>query len=118
MASIEAKHLATPDETRTFDEGQLGLVNLPGAVIGRARFEPGWKWSERVKPVARTDSCEAARTGYILSGRLHAVMDDGSEGEAGPGDAFGIAPGHDAWVVGNEACVALDWSGVADYAKG
>jgi hypothetical protein len=117
VASIEARNLDSPDETRTFDKGRLDLVELSGAVIGRARFEPGWRWSECVKPIAGTASCEAGHTGYVLEGHLHIVMDDGTEGEAGPGDAFVIAPGHDAWVVGDEPCVALDWSGVADYAK-
>jgi hypothetical protein len=115
--TLETKNLDTPDEKRTFDNGELHLVEVAGATIGRAVFRPGWKWSNDVKPVAGTDSCEAPHTGYILSGRLHIRMDDGTEGEAGPGDAFVVSPGHDAWVVGDEPCVALDWSGVADYAK-
>jgi len=117
MAVIEAKNLDSPEETRTFDKGRLDVVNIAGATIGRAVFEPGWKWSECVKPIAGTDSCQAGHTGYVLSGRLHVVMDDGTQADAGPGDAFVIAPGHDAWTVGNEPCVALDWSGAADYAK-
>jgi hypothetical protein len=115
--TLETKNLDTPDEKRAFDNGELHVVEIAGATIGRAVFRPGWKWSNDVKPVAGTDSCEAPHTGYILSGRLHIRMDDGTEGEAGPGDAFVVSPGHDAWVVGDEPCVALDWSGVADYAK-
>jgi quercetin dioxygenase-like cupin family protein len=85
--------------------------------VGRAVFQPGWRWSNDVKPVAGTDSCEAAHTGYIISGQMHVTMDDGAEGDLGPGDAFVISPGHDAWIVGDEPCVALDWSAASDYAR-
>ena len=83
----------------------------------KGTFEPGWRWSEHVKPIAETDSCQAAHLGYVLSGRMHIVMDDGTEGEVGPGDAFSIPPGHDAWTVGDEACVLVDFGQVGDYAK-
>ena len=115
--TLVAKNLDTPDETRSFEHGDLKLVTIEGATIGRAVFRPGWKWSNDVKPVAGTESCEAPHTGYVISGRLHVRMDDGTEAEAGPGDAVVISPGHDAWVVGNEPCVMLDWSGSANYAK-
>lgn len=115
--TLEVRSLESPDEKRGFDHGAMHIVNISGATIGRAVFEPGWKWSNDIKPMAGTESCEAPHTGYVVSGRLHVKMDDGAEGEAGPGDAFVIAPGHDAWVVGKEPCVLLDWSGVADYAK-
>ena len=114
--TLEAKNLNQPDETRTFDNGEMRVVNLAGATVGRAEFRPGWKWSNDVKPLAGTDSCQAPHTGYIISGRLHVRMDDGSEAEAGPGDAVAISPGHDAWVVGDETCVMIDWSGSANYA--
>jgi hypothetical protein len=115
--TLETRSLDRPDETRSFDHGDLAVVTIAGATIGRAVFDPGWKGSNDVKPAAGTTSCEAAHTGYLVSGRLHVLMDDGDEGEAGPGDAFVISPGHDAWVVGDEPCVLLDWSGSADYAK-
>ena len=115
--TLEAKNLDTPDEKRGFDNGHMHIVNIAGATIGRAVFNPGWKWSNDVKPIAGTDSCQAPHTGYVVSGRLHVKMDDGAEAEAGPGDAFVISPGHDAWVVGDEPAVLLDWSGSADYAK-
>ena len=118
MAGLETKNLDTPDETRPFaGKGKADLVKLGGITVGRGVFEPGWRWSEHVKPLAGTASCQAGHTGYILSGRMRVRMDDGSEGEVGPGDAMVIPPGHDAWVVGNEACVALDFSGMAEYAK-
>lgn len=85
--------------------------------MGRAVFEPGWRWSLHIKPLAGTDSCRSAHTGYIVSGRMKIVMDDGESGDLGPGDFIQIAPGHDAWVLGDEPCVALDWTGYSDYAK-
>jgi quercetin dioxygenase-like cupin family protein len=116
--TLEVKSLDSPEETRPFtDKGKADLVNVGGATVGRAVFEPGWRWSEHVKPIAGTDSCQAGHTGYCLSGRMKVVMDDGEEAEIGPGDAFVISPGHDAWIVGDEPCVALDFSGMADYAK-
>lgn len=115
--TLQTKNLDTPDEKRSFEHGGINIVNITGATIGRAVFEPGWKWSNDVKPIAGTDSCQAPHTGYVISGRMHVVMDDGTEGEAGPGDAMVIGPGHDAWIVGDEPCVMLDWSGAANYAK-
>ena len=115
--TLEAKSLDSPDETRTFTNGEMSIVSIAGATVGRAVFQPGWRWSNDVKPIAGTDSCQAAHTGYVLSGHMHVVMDDGTEGDASPGDAVVIAPGHDAWIVGDEPCVMLDWSGSANYAK-
>jgi uncharacterized cupin superfamily protein len=117
MEKSERKSLDTPDETRPIPQGRVDLVNAGGASIGRVTFEPGWKWSTSVKPVAGTDSCQVAHTGYGISGRCHVLMDDGVEFEIGPGDGFYIAPGHDGWTVGNEAFVAVDFTGMADYAK-
>lgn len=116
--TLEAKSLDAPEETRTFTHGHMDIVSVAGVTIGRAEFEPGWRWSNDVKPIAGTDSCQAAHTGYVVAGRMHIVMDDGAEHEVGPGDALVISPGHDAWIVGDETCVMLDWSGSATYAKG
>jgi quercetin dioxygenase-like cupin family protein len=109
----------SPEEIRPFESGsgQLELVNLKEGLVGRATFQPGWKWSEHVKPIAGTDSCEAAHMGYFISGRMKVVSDDGDEMEYGPGDFAIMPPGHDAWVVGDEPCVFIDWQGFADYAK-
>jgi quercetin dioxygenase-like cupin family protein len=119
MPGLVRKSLNQPDETRPFEAGtgQLELVETDAGLVGRATFLPGWKWSEHVKPIAKTDSCQAAPTGYVDSGRINVVMDDGEEMEYGPGDFAAIAPGHDAWVVGDDACVMIDWQGYADYAK-
>jgi quercetin dioxygenase-like cupin family protein len=119
MAGLIRKSLDSPDEVRPFEggKGQLELVNAEGGAVGRATFQPGWKWSEHIKPIAKTESCEAAHTGYFISGRMKVVMDNGEEMEYGPGDFAVMAPGHDAWVVGNEPCVVIDWHGYAHYAE-
>ena len=119
MPGLIRKSLDSPEETRPFDgaTGQLELVNLEAGAVGRATFLPGWRWSEHVKPIAKTASCQAAHMGYFVSGRMKVVMDDGEEMEYGPGDFAIMAPGHDAWVVGDEPCVVIDWQGFADYAK-
>lgn len=119
MAGIETKRFEAPDETLPFESnGHVELVTLGGREIGKATFEAGWRWSEHVKPIAETESCEFAHLGYVLSGRMRVYMDDGSESEIGPGDVFSIAPGHDAEVVGAEPCVTIDIGDEdADYAK-
>ena len=117
MAAMEKRDLASPDEARTFDLGQLELVTLGGITFGRATLQPGWKWSTCVKPMAKTESCEVAHLQYHISGRLKVVMDDGSEEEFGPGELAMLPPGHDAWVVGNEPVVIIDVSGMAHYAE-
>ena len=109
MAGLVRKSFDLPEETRPFegDTGQLQLVNVEGAAVGRATFLPGWKWSEHLKPIAKTDSCQAAHMAYFVSGRMKVVMDDGEEMEYGPGDFGVMPPGHDAWTVGDEPCVVL-----------
>ena len=120
MSGVIRKSLDSPEETRPFAQGKgkLDLVNLESGPVGRATFEPGWKWSLHVKPIAKTESCMAPHMGYYVSGRMVVRMDDGEEIEFGPGDFAVIPPGHDAWIVGDEACVVIDWQGFADYAKG
>ena len=118
MAGLVKKSLELPDEVRRMKDamGVIELVDLGEGLVGRATFEPGWCWSEHVKPLAGTDSCEAAHLGYVLSGRMAVVMDDGQAAEFGPGDFMSVAPGHDAWILGDEPCVIIDWQGMADYA--
>lgn len=119
MAGLVFKSFDEPDETRPFpdDKGRLDVFNTEDGAVGRAVFEPGWRWSEHIKPLAGTESCQSAHTGYVVSGRMKVVMDDGESGEIGPGDFIRIDPGHDAWVLGDEPCIALDWTGYGDYAK-
>ena len=117
--SLEAvkKSFDNPEETRNIEKGKVEVVNLGDVQAMRVTFEPGWKWSECVKPVAGTDSCEVAHLGYALSGKMVVRMDDGSEFEVGAGEVCSIPPGHDAWIVGDETCVFIDFQGGATYAK-
>jgi mannose-6-phosphate isomerase-like protein (cupin superfamily) len=119
VSTFQKKNIDKPDDTRTFDKGHLDAVTLGEVAFGRAIFEPGWRWSESVKPIAGTDSCQVHHNGYIVSGSLHVVMDDGTEIDVNPGDVFVCPPGHDAWVTSDEPCVAYDFSpgAIATYAK-
>ena len=116
-SQFEAKNLNSPEEVRKFDKGKVELVNVAGAMVGKATFEPGWKWSICVKPVAKTDSCQAAHFGYQLSGTMTTRMDDGTEITSRAGDVVNIPAGHDAWVVGNETVTFVDFQGMVSYAK-
>lgn len=115
---LHAKNIGTPDDKRGSERGEIALVNLPGATIGQATFRPGWKWSEDIGPMVGTHSCQVAHAGIVLSGRFGVRMDDGQEIELGPGDAHVVAPGHDAWVIGDEECVILDFAATGDVAPG
>jgi hypothetical protein len=120
MASIEIKSFDSPDEVRPFEgKGEARIVSVAGQEFGKAVFEPGWKWSTNVKPIAGTDSCQFPHLLYVVSGRMRVMMDDGTEAEVGPGDVASIPPGHDAEVVGDEACVTIDVGQAddIDYAK-
>ena len=113
----ELKSFARPDETREFPKGKLELVKIGNAMVGRATFQPGWKWSESLQPLVKTKTCEAPHFQYHLSGILMVKMDDGSLLECKPGDVSLLPLGHDAWVVGNEPAVVVDFQGMLDYAK-
>lgn len=118
MASkAEQKNFGTPDETRSFEYGKVDLVQIGDSEIGMLTLQPGWRWSDHVKPIAGTDLCEAPHFQYHVAGRLHVVMADGAEFEAGPGDVTALPQGHDAWVVGDEPVVIVDWWGASDYAR-
>jgi quercetin dioxygenase-like cupin family protein len=109
-SGVQKKNLNTPDETRDFEQGRLQTATISDFKVARATLQPGWKWSEHVRPIAQTDSCQVRHTGYVVSGQLKVVMDDRSETELGPGDAYVIEAGHDAWVVGSEPFVGVDVS--------
>ena len=115
--TTEHKTFTKPDEVREFPNGKAEIVNIGGAEVGRLVFKPGWRWSKDVQPIAKTSSCEAPHFQYHVSGKLAIRMDDGSEFIAGPGDITSLPKGHDAWVVGDEDVVVVDWFGATNYAK-
>jgi hypothetical protein len=118
MATAEKKSFDSADETREFPNGKLDLIDIGGASIGRLTLNPGWRWSNDVKPLAGTEWCDAPHFQYQVSGRAHIVMADGTEFDSGPGDVTALPQGHDAWVIGDEPVVLVDWWGASNYAKG
>ena len=117
MPTVEWKDFAKPDEVRTFSHGRVELLHVADGTIGRLVLEPGWRWSNDVKPIAGTEWCEAPHFQYQVSGRIRVLMQDGRESEHGPGSVAHLPAGHDAWVVGNEPVVVVDWHGASNYAK-
>jgi hypothetical protein len=109
MGEGAKKRFEESDETRTFGNGKIDVVHLAGSTAAQATFQPGWRWSTDVKPIVGTGSCQAHHVGYCLSGSLHIVTDEGSELNVGPGDAYELHPGHDAWVVGDAPYTALEF---------
>ncbi len=114
---LERKNFVKADEVRDFPKGKVELITIGGATIGRATLKPGWRWSTSVQPLVKTKSCEAPHFQYHVAGTLKVVMDDGTELECKPGDISLLPSGHDAWVVGNEDVVVVDFQGMVDYAK-
>lgn len=117
MQSTEHRTFGAPDETREFPNGRAEILRVGDSEIGRLILEPGWRWSTDVKPIAQTDSCLAPHFQYHVSGRLAIRMDDGAEFVAGPGDVTSLPSGHDAWVVGDDPVVVVDWFGASEYAR-
>lgn len=113
----EHRSFEQPDEVREFPNGRAEVLKVGEAEVGRLRFEPGWRWSEDVRPIAQTESCQAPHFQYHLSGHLAIRMDDGNQFVAGPGDVTSLPQGHDAWVVGEEPVVVVDWFGASNYAR-
>lgn len=109
MSNLTVKSFDAPDETRTPDKTTLELLDLGSAKAGRLTAQPGWSWSSCIKPVVGGDSCQMRHVGLLTAGRMHVVHDDGAEADVAPGDAYVIEPGHDAWVVGDEALVAFEF---------
>ena len=117
MLPVEWKDFARPDEVRTFPHGRIELLHIGSGTVGRMTLEPGWRWLNDVKPIAGTEWCEAPHFQYLVSGRLRVRMQDGQEFDLGPGSVSHLPAGHDAWVVGNEPVVGVDWFGATNYAK-
>jgi hypothetical protein len=118
MPSHEVKNVSTSAEVRKFNLGKIELVNIGGATFGRFEMQKGWKWSNDIKPIVKTEWCEAPHMQYVISGRLHVKMKDGTEFEVGPGDVTSVPPGHDAWVVSNEPLVGIEFVGARIAAEG
>jgi hypothetical protein len=116
MQSTQHKTFREPEERRDFPHGHADILHFTGGEVGRLVFEPGWRWSRDVKPIANTESCQAPHFQYHVSGRLAIRMDDGTEFIADPGDVTSLPTGHDAWVVGDEAVAVIDWFGASNYA--
>ena len=116
MADTAKGNFDSPDEVRPISKGNVEVVNLGGQPVMRATFQPGWKWTTDMKPIAGTDTCQVAHMGYMVSGKITCKMDDGTEFTCGPGEVVFIAPGHDAWVEGDEPAVFIDFQGAANYA--
>jgi quercetin dioxygenase-like cupin family protein len=117
MYEVILKRFDHPDEVREFEKGKFELVTVGGMTIGRATYQPGWKWSEHVGKATGSGSCQVEHVGMVVSGRATAAMDDGRIIEMKAGDIFYIEPGHDSWVVGNEPYVSLHFMGAEEYAK-
>ncbi len=109
MAGVETRSFESPDETRTPDKTKLEIVNVGGATVGRGTLQPGWRWSEVIKPVVGTEYCDVHHLGVLLSGKMHVVHNDGSEVDIAAGDVYNIQPGHDAWVVGDQPAVGVEF---------
>ena len=117
VTKLQAKHHDSPDEVRTPDKTRVEVVHLEGFTIGRFTFQPGWRWSECVKPVVNTDQCQLSHVGHVISGRITTRMQDGTEKTIGAGESYTIPPGHDAWVEGNEPFVGIEIMSADVYAK-
>ena len=115
--TVSNRDFATPDETRTFEHGKVDVINVGGFTYGKYLFEPGWRWSECIKPVVKTDQCQNSHVGYAVSGRITVRLKDGTEKTIVPGESYTIPPGHDAWVEGNQPFVGIEVMSADVYAK-
>jgi len=117
MVRPQHRRLESPAETREFPFGRVEIYEIGDAIVGKQVFEPGWRWSQSVGPIAGTSTCEYHHMGYSMQGRAPIALDDGSSYEIGPNEAYEIPPGHDAWVVGDDAWIAIDWAGMRSFAR-
>jgi quercetin dioxygenase-like cupin family protein len=118
MSEVRIERFESPTEARTFEKGRFELIDIGGVTVGRATYEPGWKWSEHVGPTAGTKSCQVEHVGLVVSGHAAVRMDDGTELVMRAGDLFHVPPGHDSWVVGDDPYVSLHFLGAEEYASG
>ena len=117
VSRLEAKSHDAPDETRTPDKTRVEVVRLEGFTLARLTFQPGWRWSECLKPVVGTDSCQHSHVGYAVAGRLAVRLEDGAEQTIGAGQSYTIPPGHDAWVEGDEPFVGIEVMSAEQFAR-
>jgi quercetin dioxygenase-like cupin family protein len=117
ITRFEAKSHGSPDEVRSPDKTRVEVVRLEGFTVGRFNLEPGWRWSECIKPVVKTDSCQVSHVGYAVSGRMTVRLQDGTQKTLVAGDSYTVPPGHDAWVEGNERFVGIEVMSAEQYAK-
>lgn len=117
VQDVILKRFETPDETKTFPNGKFAIIHIGGMSIGRATYEPGWRWSEHVGRALGLTSCDVEHVGIVISGTATAAMNDGTVHEMKAGDLFYIPPGHDSWVVGDEQYISLHLMGAGDYAR-
>jgi hypothetical protein len=117
MDAYERKDMGRPDEVRQFEKGRLELVNINGGVVGRLVLEPGWRWSQHVKPIAGTEWCEAPHFQYHAAGRLRVITSQGEEFDVSPGEVTSLPSGHDAYVLGEDPVVLVDFFGAMHYAE-
>jgi mannose-6-phosphate isomerase-like protein (cupin superfamily) len=118
MANHEVKNVSATAEVKKFPNGQIELVNIAGGTVGRFSMQKGWKWSNDIKPFVKTEWCEAQHLQYVMSGRMHVRMKDGTEFEVGPGDVASVSPGHDAWVASEDPLVGIEFVGARTAAEG
>ena len=113
MTSLQKKSFNSPDETRTPPKTRMELISFDGMTVARVTYDVGWRWSEHIRPVVGTESCQVAHMAYVISGRMAVQMADGAKQDFGPGDLAIVPSGHDAWIVGDEPCVVLDFHGAS-----
>lgn len=111
MDILEHRNFSSPDEVMEFEKGKIEILNMKGGTLARLSLEPGWHWAEHEKPLVNTELCEVPHFFYLISGRIRILMADGTEFECGAGEVLQIPAGHDAWVIGDETVVGIDWSG-------
>ena len=117
VSKLESKSHASPDETRTPSKTKVEVVRLEGYTIGRLNLEPGWRWSECIKPVVGTDSCQLSHVGYCESGTMTIQLNDGTQQRVSAGESYTIPPGHDAWNSSNEKFVCIEVMSADVFAK-
>lgn len=117
VTRFDSKPHSSPDEIRTPDKTKVEIVRLEGYTIGRYTMEPGWRWSNCIKPIVKTDKCQLSHIGYVVSGNITVLMEDGTKKTISAGESYSIPPGHDAWVEGNEPFVGIEVMSAEQYAK-